>query len=222
MRSLGISIIVLTIGLFLLSGELLLFFQEHLNEKLYFFSVAGPFLAHVKVAFFGALYILMPWIMYVVWKGLGAPFGVFGPKLFWFVFATCFLFYAGTLFCFLVTLPYGVTFLLGFQSEELQAVISVGRFVNFVTVFILAFGVIFELPVFMVFGAGVGISRKFYERNRRYAILVIAILAALLTPTPDVVNMALMGGPLYLLYEAGILVIRIFRLDRRKEEPVSA
>ncbi len=215
-RSLGISVIALTIGLFLMSGNMLLFFQEHLNEKLYFFSVAGPFLAHVKVAFFGSLYLLMPWIMYVVWKGIGRPFGVTGSRLFWFVFAACFLFYAGTLFCFMITLPYGVSFLLGFQSEELKAVISVGRFVNFVTIFILAFGIIFELPVFMVFCAGVGVSRKVFEQNRRYAILVIAVLAALLTPTPDVVNMALMGGPLYLLYEAGILVIRLFRLDERR------
>ena len=215
-RYLGISVIALTLGLFLMSGNLLLMFQEHLNEKLYFFSVAGPFLAHVKLAFFGALYILMPLIMYVVWKGIGRPFGVKGRKLFWFVFATCFLFYAGTTFCYMVTLPYGVSFLLGFQSEELKAVISVGRFVNFVTIFILAFGVIFELPVFMVFSAGVGVSRKVFEKNRRYAILVIAILAALLTPTPDIVNMSLMGGPLYLLYEAGILVIRLFKLDKKK------
>jgi len=218
-RSLGISVIVLTIGLFLLSGNLLLFFQEHLNEKLYFFSVAGPFLAHVKVAFFGALYLLMPWIMYVVWKGIGRPFGISGNKLFWFVMSTCFLFYAGTLFCFMITLPYGVSFLLGFQSEELKAVISVGRFVNFVTIFILAFGVIFELPVFMVFSAGVGVSRQVFEKNRQYAVLVIAILAAVLTPTPDVVNMALMGGPLYLLYEVGILVIRVFGIGEKKESP---
>lgn len=215
---LGISVIVLTIALFLYSGNLLLLFQEHLHEKLYFFSVAGPFLSHVKLAFFGALYILMPFIMYVVWKGVGRPFGMTGQKLFWFVFATCFLFYAGTSFCYMVTLPYGVSFLLGFQSEELKPVISVGRFVNFVTIFILAFGVIFELPVFMVFSAGVGVSRKVFERNRRYAVLVIAILAALLTPTPDVVNMALMGGPLYLLYEAGILIIRLFKIDEKKTE----
>ena len=215
-RSLGISVIALTIGIFLISSNLLLFLQKHLDEKLYFFSVAGPFLAHVKVAFFGALYLLMPLIMFVVWKGIGRPFGVEGKKLFWFVFSSCFLFYAGTLFCFMITLPYGVNFLLGFQSEDLKAVISVGRFVNFVTIFILAFGVIFELPVFMVFCAGVGVPRKVFEKNRRYAILVIAILAALLTPTPDVVNMALMGGPLYLLYEMGILVIRIFKLDEKQ------
>ena len=176
--------------------------------------MAGPFLAHVKVAFFGALYTLMPLFMYVLWKALGKPFGVTGRKLFWFVLATCLLFYGGTLFCYLVTLPFGVKFLLSYQSENMKAVISIGRFVNFVTIFILAFGVIFELPVFMVFSAQVGmISRKVFEKNRRFAVLGIAILAALLTPTPDAFNMALMGVPLYLLYEAGILVIRFLVTD---------
>jgi len=216
-RLLGISLMVFTVAVFFLSTGLISVFQDHLREKLYFFSVAGPFLAHVKVAFFGAVYILMPLLMYVLWKALGKPFGVTGRRLFWFVFATCFLFYAGTLFCYMVTLPFGVKFLLGFQSENMKAVISIGRFVNFVTIFILAFGVIFELPVFMIFSALVGmISRQTFEKNRRFAVLGIAILAALLTPTPDVVNMALMGGPLYLLYEAGILVIRVFGIEPKK------
>ena len=216
-RFMGISMMLLTVAIFFMSTGMITVFQEHLHEKLYFFSVAGPFLAHVKVAFFGAVYLLMPLLMYVLWKALGKPFGVTGNRLFWFVFATCVLFYAGTLFCYLVTLPFGVKFLLGFQSENMKALISIGRFVNFVTIFVLAFGVIFELPVFMIFSAQVGvISRKTFEKNRRFAILGIAILAALLTPTPDVVNMALMGGPLYLLYEAGILVIRILQIDEKR------
>ncbi|WP_339138227.1 MAG: twin-arginine translocase subunit TatC [Candidatus Electrothrix sp. GW3-4] len=169
------------------------------------------------MAFFGAVYFLMPLLMFALWKAMGKPFAVTGKKLFWFVFATCFLFYSGTLFCYFITLPYGVEFLLSFQSENMKAVISIGRFINFVTIFILAFGIIFELPVFMVFSAQVGVfSRRIFEKNRRFAVLGIAILAALLTPTPDVVNMALMGGPLYLLYEAGILVIRFLQLDEKR------
>lgn len=219
-RLLGISLILLTVAIFFLSTGLITIFQEHLREKLYFFSVAGPFLAHVKVAFFGAVYGLMPLLMYVLWKAMGKPFAVTGRKLFWFVFATCFLFYSGTLFCYFLTLPYGVEFLLGFQSENMKAVISIGRFINFVTIFILAFGIIFELPVFMVFSAQVGLfSRQVFEKNRRFAVLGIAILAALLTPTPDVVNMALMGVPLYLLYEAGILVIRLLRIGEHRAVP---
>jgi sec-independent protein translocase protein TatC len=212
-RTLGITILLATAVIFFLSPELLRFVQGHLADQLYFFSVAGPFLAHVKLALFAALYLIMPWFMTVLWRAVGKPFGVEGKQLFSFILFTCLLFYAGTLFCYFITLPLGIKFLLGFGSVDLQPVISVGRFVNFTTLFILAFGVIFELPVFMVFMAKVGVlSRKFYERNRRYSLLVIAIIAALLTPTPDVVNMLLMGGPLYLLYEAGIIILRVMRI----------
>jgi sec-independent protein translocase protein TatC len=217
-KFLGFSLAMMTALLFAASSRLITFFQQHLDEQLYFFSVAGPFLAHVKVSFFGSVYLLMPMITYVLWKAMGKPFQVEGRKLFWFVFATCLLFYSGTIFCFLVTLPFGVQFLLGFQSENMQAVISIGRFVNFVVLFILAFGIIFELPVFMIFSAQVGlITRRTFEKNRRFAILGIAIMSALLTPTPDIVNMALMGGPLYFLYEIGILVIRLFKLEKNKK-----
>ncbi len=214
-RNLGLAVILCTVAVFFLSPQLLRFVQEHLADKLYFFSVAGPFLAHVKLALFASLFVLMPWLMSVLWRAMGKPFGVVGGQLFFFIFFTCVLFYAGTVFCYLITLPFGIEFLLGFSSEELKPVISVGRFVNFVTVFILAFGLIFELPIFMVFLAKVGVfKRHFYEKNRRYALLIIAIISALLTPTPDVVNMSLMGGPLYLLYESGIIILRILVIGK--------
>lgn len=213
-RSVGLSLVLVTATIFFLSPEVLKYIQEHLAEKLYFFSVAGPFLAHVKVSLFGAVYVLMPWVLFVLWRAMGKPFNITRTQLFLFVFFTCLLFYCGTLFCYYVTLPFGIKFLLGFGSEELKPVISIGRFVNFVTLFILAFGVIFELPIFMVFLAKVGVTtRRFFARHRRYALLLIAIIAALLTPTPDIVNMLLMGGPLYLLYEAGIIILMIMRIQ---------
>lgn len=218
LKALGLAIVGTTVVLFLVSSRLLTGLQQHLGETLHFFAVADPFLAHVNLAFFGALYLLMPLCMFVLWKAIGRPFGVTGKTLGWFVAATCVLFYSGTIFCACITLPFGIKFLLGFQSEELRAVISVDRFVTFVTLFLFGFGIIFELPVFMVFTAQVGlISRKTYEKNRRYAILAIAIAAAVLTPTPDVFNMALMGVPLYLLYESGIFLIRLFKLGERKQ-----
>lgn len=220
LKMLGLAVVATTVILFFLSGRLLAVFQQHLDEQLFFFSVAGPFLAHVKMAFFGALYLLMPLCMYVLWKAMGKPFHVSGRRLGWFVAATSLLFYCGTAFCYLVTLPFGIQFLLSFQSEDLQAVISISRFVNFVVLFILGFGVVFELPVFMVFSAQVGmISAAGFARNRRYALLAIAILAAMLTPTPDLVNMGLMGLPLYLLYESGIILIYLLDRGRKAAEP---
>lgn len=212
-RNLALALCCCCLAVFFLSPQLLHFVQQHLADKLYFFSVAGPFLAHVKLALFASLYLLMPWFTWVGWQALGKTFGLTGGQLFFFIFFTCLLFYSGTLFCYFITLPFGINFLLGFGSEELKPVISVGRFVNFTTIFVLAFGLIFELPIFMVFLAKVGVfKRRFYEKNRRYALLLIAVIAALLTPTPDVVNMTLMGGPLYLLYESGILILRLLRI----------
>jgi sec-independent protein translocase protein TatC len=212
-RTLAVAIALTTTAVFFLAPRLLAVVQHHLADKLYFFSVAGPFLAHVKLALFCSLFFLMPWLMTVLWKSLGKPFGVKGGQLFVFILFTCLLFYCGTLFCYYITLPFGIKFLLGFGSEELRPVIAIGKFVHFITLFIFAFGIIFELPIFMVFLARVGVcTRAFYERSRRYAVLLIAVIAALLTPTPDIVNMLLMGGPLYLLYEAGIVILMIMRI----------
>lgn len=213
-RLLGVSLFLVTLTVFFLTPQLLQQVQGHLAEKLYFFSVAGPFLAHVKLAVFAALFVLMPLLMLSFWRAVGKPFGMSAGALSLFVFFTCLLFYAGTLFCYYVTLPYGITFLLGFGSEELKPVISVEKFVHFITIFVLAFGAIFELPVFMVFLARSGVcTRRFFAKSRRYALLIIAFLAALLTPTPDIVNMLLMGGPLYLLYEIGIIVLLLMRIS---------
>ncbi len=212
-RVLFIGIVALTLLVFFLTPHLLQVVQHHLADKLYFFSIPGPFLAHVKLALFSSLFLLMPWLMYVFWTCLGKPFEMKKGQIVLFVVFTCLLFYCGTQFCYFITLPFGIKFLLGFSSEELQPVISIGRFVNFVTLFILAFGFIFELPIFMVFLARTGLCpRSFFEKNRRYALLFIAIIAALLTPTPDVVNMLLMGGPLYILYEAGIVILLLMRI----------
>ena len=210
---LGAAICCVTVGFYFVSDNLFAFVQGHLHQHLAFFTIAEPFLAHVKISLAAALFVLMPAIMYCFWKALANPFHISGRGIFWFVFFTSLLFYIGSIFCYLVTLPYGVNFLLGFESEQLRSVISVGRFVSFVAVFVLAFGFIFELPIFMVFAAKTGLCpRSSFVKGRRYAVLVISIVAAMLTPTPDVVNMMLMGGPLYILYELGIITLKLLKL----------
>ena len=212
-RLLGFSVIIGTAALYILSPTVLTGLQNHLQQQLAFFTVAEPFLAHVRLSFFVTIFVLMPGILYCLWMALGKPFKLEESTLAWFVFFTTILFYLGAGFCYFITLPYGVKFLLGFESSQLKPVISISKFVNFVTIFILAFGVIFELPIFMVFAAKVGIcTRQTFEKHRRYAVLIISIMAALLTPTPDIVNMLLMGGPLYLLYEIGILILKMIKV----------
>ena len=221
LRGILIALPLLSVTIFLLSPRLLLFLQERLTGnlqddqagKLYFFSVAEPFLAHAKLSLAAACFLLMPWLMLALWRAAARPFQVSRLFVTAMILVTTLLFYAGAAFCFFVTLPFGIKFLLGFSSAELQAIISINKFVEFVVLFILAFGLVFELPVTMVFLGKTGLcGRGFFQRNRRYAILVIAILAAVLTPTPDVFNMALMGAPLYLLYESGIIIMKLARI----------
>jgi sec-independent protein translocase protein TatC len=200
-------------GFYFLAPRVLIFFQNHLNQELAFFTVAEPFLAHVKLALISAVFTLMPIIACFVWIALTKPFKISTAARNWFIIFTCILFYSGAWFCYSITLPFGVKFLLEFQTAQLKPIIAVSKFVNFVAVFILAFGLIFELPIFMVFASRTGmIPRQAFEKNRRYAVLAISIVAALLTPTPDVVNMLLMGVPLYLLYELGIIVLKMLRI----------
>ncbi len=208
------SLIFGTFFYYFFSQQLFDIIQNYLQQDLVFYSVAGPFLAHMKLSLGAALMTLMPALVFCIWFALAKPFKLGKKAVFWFVIFTCILFYAGAIFCYSVTLPYGIKFLLSFSSEQIKPVISVGKFVSFVAIFILAFGVIFELPIFMVFSAKTGlISRVTFEKNRRYAVLAISIIAALLTPTPDIVNMMLMGVPLYTLYELGIIVLKILRIN---------
>jgi len=201
------------IGFYSISRPLLAAIQSHLHQKLAFFTVAEPFLAHLTISLAMTIFTIMPMLSYFLWRALAKPFKLSRLLVFWFVLFTCFLFYSGAAFCYFVTLPYGIDFLLDFQTEQLRPVISISEFVSFVSIFVLAFGLIFELPIFMIFMAKIKIlPRSFFEKNRRYAVLVISIIAALLTPTPDVFNMMLMGIPLYMLYEVGIIVLKLLRI----------
>ena len=133
-----------------------------------------------------------------------------------FVFTTTFLFLIGALFCFIIILPFAMNFLLNYKTENLQPMLSVGKYVDFCLKFILAFGAIFELPVLTVFLTKMGIvTPAFLAKNRKYAVLIAFVLAALLTPTPDAFNQSLMAIPIIILYEVGIWTSRI--LDRKKK-----
>ena len=212
--ALAFALISTTLVFYFLAPQLFDLLQGHLHQKLVFFSVSEPFLAHVKLALATAIFCLMPLLVVGLWRALAQPFKLNWLSQLSFIVFTCLLFYAGALFCYAITLACGIDFLLGFSSEQLQPVISIDQFVTFVAVFILGFGLIFELPIFMVFMAKTGLLPiQVFEKNRRYAVLAISIIAAVVTPTPDVFNMMLMGVPLYGLYEAGIIIMKILRIN---------
>ena len=209
----GLALLLGCLGFYSISSQLLGGIQKHLHQKLAFFTVAEPFLAHVTISLAMTIFTVMPMLSFFLWRAFAKPFKLSRPLIFGFILFSCLLFYSGAAFCYFITLPFGINFLLDFQTEQLRPIISISEFVSFVSIFVLAFGLIFELPIFMIFMAKIKIlPRSFFEKNRRYAALVISVTAALLTPTPDVFNMLLMGIPLYMLYEVGIIVLRLLRI----------
>jgi sec-independent protein translocase protein TatC len=126
------------------------------------------------------------------------------------VFSTiCFL--SGAAFGYLVVFPPAFRFLVGYNNDFLTSLPSVTEYFSLALHLLIAFGVIFEMPVFMVFLAKVGIvSVAFLNRNRKYSILINFIVAAILTPTPDVVNQVLMAVPLMILYEISVIAVWAF------------
>ena len=121
----------------------------------------------------------------------------------------CFI--GGAAFGYFVVFPPAFRFLVGYNNEFLTSLPAVSEYFSLAIRLLLAFGVIFEMPIFMVFLAKVGlIDVPFLNRNRKYAILINFIIAAILTPTPDVVNQMMMGIPLIILYEISVLAVWSF------------
>ena len=97
--------------------------------------------------------------------------------------------------------------------------ISVEKYISFCAFFVFGFGLTFELPLILALLSYLNVvNASLLTRNRRYAILLIALVAAVVTPTPDVFNMALMGGPLYVLFEIGVILVKIIERKRMRTE----
>ncbi len=188
------------------------------GNTLVFLAVTEAFWVQMKVALFLGLFLAAPGILWQVWrfvepglhgheKKYAVPFVVIGSLLF----------IAGGAFSLLVVTPGAINFLLSYARPGLQPMISIGNYIDFLLKFTLAFGAVFEVPLAMTLVARMGlVTPKAFAKNRKYAILGAFIAAAILTPTPDMVNQTLMAGPIIILYEIGIIAARIFGRSRRK------
>ncbi len=139
----AVSFLLLSFIFYWIAPDILYFLQLHLDQKLAFFGVMEPIVSLMKIACVMALMVLMPWILFRITQVLVSHFGLSKGFGFGLVITALLLFYLGAAFCFFITLPFGINFLLGYQSEHVRPVISVGRFVNFVGLFLFGFGVIF-------------------------------------------------------------------------------
>ena len=197
------------------------FLSGHLKTELVFTTPTEAFWTYMKVAMIMGLFIAMPIILWNVWafvapglhkheRKYAAPFVIIGSLLF----------IGGGAFAMLVVVPFAITFLVSFgQDQGLKPMITISSYIDFILKFTLAFGVVFEMPVVITLLSMLGVvTPQFLSKNRKYAILINFVIAAILTPTPDIVNQSLMAGPLIILYEVGIICSRV--VARKKTRPV--
>ncbi len=188
------------------------------GTKLVFLAPAEALWMSIKISIVSGIILSLPILLLQIWRFVSPGLLEHEKKyLLPFVVSATFLFLIGVLFCFFVVLPYAISFLLAYRiSDVLMPMLSVGLYVDFCLKFIIAFGLIFELPLVIIFLTKLGIvTPEFLAKNRKYAILIAFILAAILTPTPDAFNQSLMALPIIILYEIGVGLSKIFR---RKEE----
>ena len=177
------------------------------TTKLVFLAPTEAFWMNMKVALVAALVFSLPVIFLQLWKFIAPGLQTTEKKyVIPFVIVSTGLFMVGASFCFIIVLPFALSFLLNYKiGDFLMPMLSVGQYVDFCLKFILAFGAIFELPIVLIFLTKIGlVTPETLKRNRRLAIVLAFVAGAILTPTPDPFNQTLMAIPIIMLYEVGI------------------
>ena len=175
------------------------------GTRLTFLGVTDPFIIYVKVAALAALFAASPLVLYQAWRFI-AP-GLYRKEkrhALPFILAGSFFFIAGGAFAYYVAFPFAVDFLIG-MGEAFQPMITVEKYFRFLLYVILGLGLMFELPIVIFLLAQMGVvTPRFLIRHFRWAVLLIFIAAALITPTPDVINLLMFALPTILLYLLGV------------------
>lgn len=187
--------------------------SAHLDPKLVYSHPAGYLNLLITVSIYLGIVIASPWVLYQIWLFVApALYKHERSAITGFLFSTVFLFLAGIAFGYFVSLPYVLRFLISFQGPVVP-LINIDEYFDLILLVLLGLGLVFELPVLIFFLSLFGIvTPQFLIKNFRYALLVIAILAAVLTPTPDATTMVLFMLVLVALYFLGVgvswLVVR--------------
>jgi sec-independent protein translocase protein TatC len=214
-----IVFLVATGGCWFLSGRIIDILVQDLSvDNLIFYAPAEAFMARVKISLVLGLLVAYPFILFKVWAFVSpALFSNERKKVYPFIVSASVLFYGGVAFAYVVLIPIALDFLLGFGTEHLTPLISVTAYFSFVARLSFTFGLVFQLPVVVFVLTMLGIvTPQFLLRQWRYAVLVVFVGAAVLTP-PDPASQVLMALPILLLYIGSVLVAYI--TFRKKEEP---
>jgi len=183
--------------------------QEFLPEgtKLAFLGVTDPFLLYFKTALLAGTFLAFPWLLWEVWRFVSP--GLYPKERLWagpFVVLGWLFFLGGGAFAYWIAFPRAVQFLMEIAGPDLMPVITVERYYGFLLTIVLGLGLMFELPIILVLLAKIGlVTPRFLLRHFRWAVLIIFVVAAVITPTSDIVNLSLFAVPTIGLYLLGIL-----------------
>ena len=187
-------------------------------EKLVYLNPVEPFNLYLKVGALAGLFVASPFVLYQVWLFISP--GLYRNEKRYvmpFMFSTVALFLAGGYFGYKLVYPQALEFLIGY-GKQFQPMITIGEYTDLFLTIIIGMGVIFEMPILVFFLALMGIvSAGWMWRNLRYSILVIFIIAAILTPTTDILNMCIFAAPMVALYILSIAIAWMVHPKQRKK-----
>lgn len=211
-RRLIISIIAVVIcsGITYFYSEELIHFITAPAGKLYYMNPAEAFFTYLKASFFAGLLLALPVVLYQMWAFVLPALTRQERKVsFVLVPSSVLLFFTGLAFSYFFVLPAGIKFFVGFSTAELQPLFSIGQYFSFVVSFLLPFGVVFELPLFLVVLAKMGVITSEYLIGKRKMMLVMSfVVGAVISPTPDVFSQTMIAIPILVLYELSILLVK--------------
>ena len=189
-------------------------------HKIITFGPAEPFMVSLKVWVYVGVILASPVIIYEFWAFVGPAFSPTSRRMVLLVVFTCVsLFLFGVVFCYLIVLPRGLSWLFSFNSQYFNAQARATDYFSFVAWFLVAFGAVFEAPVVIIAAVRMGIvSTSFLRKHWRYAIVINAVIAMVATPSQDAFSFIAMFIPLEILYEASLLVARVIERRRPVEQ----
>jgi len=188
-------------------------------DHLAFFSPTEAFFEYCKLAFFAGLFLASPVVLYQLWAFVSAGLREKEKRVV--LFALPFsitLFLGGAVFAYFFVIPWALKFLINFAGPNVYPILSISKYLSFVIMLLIVFGIVFELPVAVMILSKLGIvTPSFLSRNRKFAIVAIFIAAAVITPTPDAFTQCLMAVPMFFLYELSIWISRlVYRKEKSK------
>jgi sec-independent protein translocase protein TatC len=189
------------------------------DMQLIFVSPPEALMANFRLAFIAGIILAMPLVLYQLLAFvLPALYKEEKKIIIPAVLAMLVFFALGVSFSYFTVFPFAIRFFLNFASDTVQPMFTITNYLSFATSFIFAFGVVFQMPlVFYILGRLHVVNARFLRTYRKYALLIIVVVSALLTP-PDVVSQMMMAGPLFGLYELGILLVAFSQRGKKKVE----